>query len=315
MQCSGIHRGLGVHISQVRSTTLDTWQADQVKNMGAIGNARSNAKYEAKLPKNHKRPSHVRDGQGAVERFIRQKYVQKKWFAEEISAPAQSPAQAAAPRQERRKVEPMPSSQGQAKAAVAGAGATLLPDLLVTEAPNVMDGIGAGRHGSLPSTTAVPSTTRSFMDDLESLSLAPPPASTAARDPPKAAPAPTTTTEAPEDIWGTPFMEAPAPSADPSQSVQRRASSKEDIMSLYDSSASTSGGVPGLNPMMDMSQMRQQQQPFGAFGGMNSNPMQSMGTSYQQQHQGYQSQGYQSYQSYQSGPQNGSSNSTFYNSF
>ena len=33
MQCSGIHRGLGVHISQVRSTTLDTWQADQVKKM------------------------------------------------------------------------------------------------------------------------------------------------------------------------------------------------------------------------------------------------------------------------------------------
>ncbi|KAK4768049.1 hypothetical protein SAY87_003190 [Trapa incisa] len=30
MQCSGIHRSLGVHISKVRSATLDTWLPEQV---------------------------------------------------------------------------------------------------------------------------------------------------------------------------------------------------------------------------------------------------------------------------------------------
>ena len=94
MQCSGIHRGLGVHISQVRSTTLDTWQPDQVLRMGQVGNARSNAKYEARLPAGFKRPSHVRDGQGAVRRFIEQKYVQKKWFRDDEPAAAAAAAAA-----------------------------------------------------------------------------------------------------------------------------------------------------------------------------------------------------------------------------
>ena len=96
MQCSGIHRGLGVHISQVRSTTLDTWQPDQVLRMGQVGNARSNAKYEARLPAGFKRPSHVRDGQGAVRRFIEQKYVQKKWFRDDEPAAAADATAAAA---------------------------------------------------------------------------------------------------------------------------------------------------------------------------------------------------------------------------
>lgn len=33
MRCSGIHRSLGVHISKVRSTTLDTWLPEQVSFM------------------------------------------------------------------------------------------------------------------------------------------------------------------------------------------------------------------------------------------------------------------------------------------
>ena len=80
MQCSGIHRGLGVHISQVRSTTLDTWLPEQVRRMRLVGNVKSNLVYEAKLPKTYKRPSHTRDGQAAVKRFTYMKYVQKKWY-------------------------------------------------------------------------------------------------------------------------------------------------------------------------------------------------------------------------------------------
>lgn len=73
MQCSGIHRSLGVHISKVRSTTLDTWLPEQVSFMQYMGNAKSNKYWEAKLP-----PDFDRNGYG-IEKFIRAKYVEKKW--------------------------------------------------------------------------------------------------------------------------------------------------------------------------------------------------------------------------------------------
>lgn len=39
----GIHRGLGVHISKVRSCALDKWTPELVAQMENIGNARANA--------------------------------------------------------------------------------------------------------------------------------------------------------------------------------------------------------------------------------------------------------------------------------
>lgn len=41
MQCAGIHRSLGVHISFVRSATLDTWSEEQLRLMAAGGNQRA----------------------------------------------------------------------------------------------------------------------------------------------------------------------------------------------------------------------------------------------------------------------------------
>ncbi|TXT12984.1 hypothetical protein VHUM_01385 [Vanrija humicola] len=38
LECSGIHRGFGVHISFVRSITMDKWSEDQVKKMKLGGN-------------------------------------------------------------------------------------------------------------------------------------------------------------------------------------------------------------------------------------------------------------------------------------
>ncbi|KAJ6416525.1 hypothetical protein OIU84_002395 [Salix udensis] len=71
MQCSGIHRSLGVHISKVRSATLDTWLPEQIALIQSMGNEQSNNYWEAELP-----PNYVRVG---IENFIRAKYEEKRW--------------------------------------------------------------------------------------------------------------------------------------------------------------------------------------------------------------------------------------------
>ncbi|KAL7336172.1 hypothetical protein PS15p_201537 [Mucor circinelloides] len=51
IECSGIHRSLGTHISKVRSLTLDSasFTADIVQLLLSIGNAKSNAVWESQL--------------------------------------------------------------------------------------------------------------------------------------------------------------------------------------------------------------------------------------------------------------------------
>ncbi|XP_073005526.1 ADP-ribosylation factor GTPase-activating protein AGD5-like [Typha latifolia] len=72
MQCSGIHRSLGVHISKVRSATLDTWLPEQVAFIQTMGNEKSNNYWEAELPPNYDRVG--------IENFIRAKYEDKRWI-------------------------------------------------------------------------------------------------------------------------------------------------------------------------------------------------------------------------------------------
>ena len=78
LECSGVHRALGVHISKVRSTTLDTWQKPWVQHMSAVGNRKVNSYYESKLPSGFVKPSNIKD----KAEFIRYKYESKKWFGE-----------------------------------------------------------------------------------------------------------------------------------------------------------------------------------------------------------------------------------------
>ncbi|KAI6690418.1 hypothetical protein NL676_027246 [Syzygium grande] len=75
MQCSGIHRSLGVHISKVRSATLDTWLPEQVAFIQTMGNEKSNGYWEAELPPNYDRVG--------IENFIRAKYEEKRWVLRE----------------------------------------------------------------------------------------------------------------------------------------------------------------------------------------------------------------------------------------
>ena len=56
LNCSGIHRNLGTHITLVRSCTLDSWTPEQARVMKRVGNKKGNEYWEAKLPPNYSRP-------------------------------------------------------------------------------------------------------------------------------------------------------------------------------------------------------------------------------------------------------------------
>lgn len=73
IRCSGIHRGMGTHISRVKSVDLDSWTDEQLQSMLKWGNARANKYWEAKLA-----PGHV-PSEAKIENFIRTKYDSKRW--------------------------------------------------------------------------------------------------------------------------------------------------------------------------------------------------------------------------------------------
>jgi stromal membrane-associated protein len=73
IRCSGIHRGMGTHISRVKSVDLDSWTDEQLQSILSWGNARANKYWEAKLAAGHV-PS-----EGKIENFIRTKYELKRW--------------------------------------------------------------------------------------------------------------------------------------------------------------------------------------------------------------------------------------------
>ena len=49
IECSGIHRNLGTHLSRVRSLDLDDWPIELIKVMSSIGNELANSVWEGAL--------------------------------------------------------------------------------------------------------------------------------------------------------------------------------------------------------------------------------------------------------------------------
>jgi Arf-GAP/GTPase/ANK repeat/PH domain-containing protein 1/3 len=78
IECSGIHRNLGTHISKVRSLDLDDWSPPQVAVMMALGNEVVNEVYEARIPLSSK-PS-ASSPRENKESFIRLKYETKAYL-------------------------------------------------------------------------------------------------------------------------------------------------------------------------------------------------------------------------------------------
>lgn len=80
IDCSGVHRSLGTHISFVRSCTLDTWTMEQANLMQAVGNKLGNSYWESKLPADFERPGFANSS--LLQEFIKNKYQIKKWASD-----------------------------------------------------------------------------------------------------------------------------------------------------------------------------------------------------------------------------------------
>uniref|UniRef100_A0A3B3Z5J8 Small monomeric GTPase n=1 Tax=Poecilia mexicana TaxID=48701 RepID=A0A3B3Z5J8_9TELE len=79
IECSGIHRNLGTHLSRVRSLDLDEWPLELIKVMSAIGNELANSVWEANAQGRLKPgPDASREER---ERWIRAKYEQRLFVA------------------------------------------------------------------------------------------------------------------------------------------------------------------------------------------------------------------------------------------
>ncbi|XP_069029178.1 arf-GAP with coiled-coil, ANK repeat and PH domain-containing protein 2 isoform X1 [Embiotoca jacksoni] len=89
IECSGIHRSLGVHLSKVRSLTLDSWEAEQLKLLCVLGNDVMNQIYESRCSEERgvkPRPDSLR---AEKETWIKQKYVEKRFVRSSSSDGAQ----------------------------------------------------------------------------------------------------------------------------------------------------------------------------------------------------------------------------------
>jgi hypothetical protein len=72
--------------SQVRSVNLDTWLPRQVEFCKAMGNVKGNRYWEAKLPANFRRPPSGTPNPELAS-FIRDKYVDRRYVATDVSEP------------------------------------------------------------------------------------------------------------------------------------------------------------------------------------------------------------------------------------
>lgn len=80
IECSGIHRSLGVHFSKVRSLTLDSWEPELLKLMCELGNTVINNIYEGACEEMGVKKPGPSSSRQEKEAWIKFKYVEKRFL-------------------------------------------------------------------------------------------------------------------------------------------------------------------------------------------------------------------------------------------
>ncbi|KAF2250401.1 ArfGap-domain-containing protein [Trematosphaeria pertusa] len=242
IRCSGIHRGMGTHISRVKSVDLDSWTDEQLQSMIKWGNARANKYWEAKLASGHV-PSEAK-----IENFIRTKYESKRWV---MDGPMPDPSTLDV------EDDDVPLKKVQEKVQIERSASQRLAS----------GGAGPARSAS----SRAPPAPQPAIDLFGDETPAPPrpstgpPASRAV--PPKAEPVPPKQTKAGDSLLGLDFLGAtPAQPARPSSTgpaaaAPSRPDLKQSILSLY-------AAKPAAAPQP------QQHVRQDSFGGLTSPPVQ-----------------------------------------
>uniref|UniRef100_A0A665UPM2 Arf-GAP with coiled-coil, ANK repeat and PH domain-containing protein n=1 Tax=Echeneis naucrates TaxID=173247 RepID=A0A665UPM2_ECHNA len=108
IQCSGIHRSLGVHFSKVRSLTLDTWEPELLKLMCELGNRVINQIYEARREELGARKPQPGDPRHEVEAYIKAKYVDRRFVRRPSDEELRTKVVSLSKQEKRLKTQPMP---------------------------------------------------------------------------------------------------------------------------------------------------------------------------------------------------------------
>ncbi|XP_036413764.1 BAR_ACAPs and ArfGap_ACAP domain-containing protein [Colossoma macropomum] len=85
IECSGIHRSLGVHLSKVRSLTLDSWDPEQLKLLCVLGNDVINGIYECSPSDGLEKPD-PQSARQVKEVWIRRKYVERSFVKKDCES-------------------------------------------------------------------------------------------------------------------------------------------------------------------------------------------------------------------------------------
>ncbi|KAJ6614875.1 hypothetical protein B0H10DRAFT_2042990 [Mycena sp. CBHHK59/15] len=231
IRCSGIHRGMGTHISKVKSVDLDVWTPEQMQSIQKWGNHLANLYWEAHLKPGHIPPEHK------MESFVRSKYESRRWALDGPPPPDPSILDSEAGVAE----EPI-------DAVAAPPAATATPDPIgwgVPSAPRSSN--STVTRQPQPRQLISATHTNSRIPSGNAPMLKPPVQPQAPAQPPPPKPQ--------DDLFSLDFHAPAAPATSPPPTKN----AKQDILSLF----STPAAAPVMSPQFGQFQQPPQPSPWG----------------------------------------------------